>query len=420
MPKSAVLLDDEVFRLDIFHHLRDIYTLKIDLSPCEAYLEPYHLVDVLHSMPNLRTLYLTDLNFNEDVQKINGFRKVRVNLVELYCNSEVLDMIECSTLKALNLRFRYKFPEQKKSTIRKFLNQQKGLEIFTLKCLNDFFEHFIDFKFEFELKCFTLFSNTNFRDHKALVNFLENQRHSLESLNIQMYSFEQSKTVIEEILKFVMKKLWKLKSFEIDTIFKGTMKKIELLPLQLSTCAAQTIERFGFNDIFYSVDDNKQLIDLLPKLKHLSFKSCFCKAVELLEYATSKPQLESLKFSNFDCIVSTAKFSNLKEFTVHTFSKSTKAFSSFISRNSKSLERITIGDATNMCLQTVNAICKCENLKYLSINVSGNDLASIMKIFREILIKNKPLTVVFRKYPSIVTFKLPEDRIFWNRKRRLN
>ncbi|XP_070499370.1 uncharacterized protein [Chironomus tepperi] len=414
MPKDVVMLDDQGFRLEIYEYLHDIHSLKIDLRPCKAYLDPPYFAKIIHSVPHLKILHVSDIIFNEEIQNIKNFQKVKINLTELQCNSELVDIFDCTTLKILNVRWHYSLSKQKKKNVCKFISKQNELEDLTLNQPNDFFEHFKKLKTKQKLKSFTFFSNVNFKDHIAFNKFLEPHKHSLESLKVQIFSFEQSKTQIEEILKYVMRNLSNLKEFEIDTVFKGIKRKIEVLPLQLSTFAGKSIERFGFNDIFYAVDDTKQLIDMLPNMKHLSIKSCICKLVELLDYAAFNPKLESLKVFNFDCVVSAVKFANLKEFSVHTFSQSIQAFCSFISRNSKTLERITIGDATNICLHAVNAINKCENLKTLTVDVYGNNLSLIMQTMYEIVLYDKPLTVIFKCYPSTVIFKLPEDKIFWD------
>ncbi|KAL7051118.1 hypothetical protein ACKWTF_004338 [Chironomus riparius] len=421
MPKDVIILDDQGFSMNVFDHLHNLHSLIIDLRPCQAYLEPSHFKEILSSATSLKILYASDLNFNGDIQNMKECEKINLNLTELRCNSELINILKCTTLKILDLRWHWNLPEDRKTNVINFLSQQKKLEDLTLNCRNYFYDHFQHFNYEFQLKSFTFFSNCNFSDHKSFIRYLEPHKHSLQSLNIQMFSFEQSKVAIEEIFKFIMRNLSNLKELELDTVFKGTIRKIEVLPLQLNNFSSNTIERFGFNDIFYSMDDNKQLIDLLPNMKHLSIKSCFCKVVELLEYvASTKPQLESLQVYNFDCVDSAIKFTNLKEFSVHTFSTSIQALSSFLARNSKSLERINIGDAANICQQAVNAISKCENLKCLTVNVTNNNLRLVMKTFLGILNRDKPLKIIFKDYPSIKTFMLPEDKIIWKKQIRLN
>jgi len=365
-------------------------------------------------------LKVSDIIFDENIQKMEEFEKIRLNLVKLHCNSDLIYIFECSTLKVLKLRWNCNLNVQKKSNVCEFVSQQKELKNFTLSCSNEFFVYIRKFNYKFQLKSFIYSSNSNLEDYIAFVTFLEPHKKSLQSLHITIHSLEQSKEAIEEILVYVMRNLSNLQTLELDTITNRNVRKIEIHPLHLSTCAARTIERLGFGDIFHSVDDTKQLINMLPKMKHLSINSSFRRALELLEYAATKPQLESLKIFIFDYEGSTISFLNLKELSIHSFSSSEQAFNSFIARHANSLEKMSFGHGAEIPKSTVNEISKCENLKYLSIDISGYRLNLILNTFRDILKRSKPLTITFKDYPSVVTFELPEDKIFWNKKIQFN
>jgi hypothetical protein len=323
----------------------------------------------------------------------------------------MIHIIECSTLNILNLRWHNSLSVQKKTGVCEFLSKQMALESFSVSSSNDFFYYLKSFKLDFKLKSFTFSSNNNFRDHESFVGFLDLHKNSLKSLKIRMYSFDQTKNVIKEIVNYVKKFLINLTELEIDTVFKGNSKKFQIIPDYIKSF--DKIERFGFSDIFHCLSDNKQLVDMLPKMKHLSIKSCFCKAIGLLEYLATKKTLESLKIFHFDNLDTTVTFPNLREFSVHTFSSNEHGLSSFIARHTETLEKIIIGNADNITQSTVNSIIECRNLKYLLIDVSDYKLSSIMAIFHEIFLRNKPLTVVFKDYPSRLTFELPKDKLFW-------
>lgn len=414
-PQHVAILDPDAFCLVVFRDkLNNLQSLTIDLSWHEIYLKRAYFVKFLRAVPNLKVLKVSDIIFDENIRKMEEFEKIRLNLLELHCNSNMIYIFECSTLKVLKLRWNCNLNVQRKSNVCEFVSQQKELKNFTLSCSNEFFGYIRKFNYKFQLKSFIYSSNFNFQDYKAFVTFLEPHKKSLQSLDIAIHSLEQSKKTIEEILVYVMRNLSNLQTLELETNINGNGRKIEIIPLHLSTCAAKSIERIGFGDIFHSVDDTKQLIDMLPKMKHISINSSFRKALGLLEYAATKPQLESLKIFNFDYAESIISFSNLKELSVHNFSSSEQAFNSFIARHANSLEKISFGNAAEIPKSTVNEISKCENLKYLSIDVSGYSLTLILSIFRDILNRSKPLTIAFKDYPSVVTFELPEDKIFWN------
>ena len=404
-PKYVVVLDDCQLSPDVFNHLSNLYSLKIDLSQCEYELELSDLVQVLRLVPNLKILHVCDMNFIGDIKNIEEFEKIKFNLIELDCNSELLHLLECSTLKTLNLRWHCNLPVEKKLKVCEYVSHQKELENLSLNYPNDFFGHFNNLKYEFKLKSFTFFSNVNFVEHEAFIIFLEPHKHSLQSLKIQMYSYDQSKDAVREILKYVKKNVLNLKELELDTVFEGTTERVQILPKKLDSF--DKMERFGYADIFYSLDDNKQLVDMLPKMKHLY------KAIGLLDYEATKQKLESLKIFNFDSVITSITFSNLKELSVHTFSLNNDGFRMFIDRHSKSLEKLSIGNDDGISQSIVDAINSLKNLKHLTIDVSKNDFERIMKIFQEISLRSQPLTVTFKDYPTMVRFELPGDKIFW-------
>ncbi|KAL7051119.1 hypothetical protein ACKWTF_004339 [Chironomus riparius] len=410
-PKYVVVLDDCQLSPDVFNHLPNLYSLKIDLSQCEYELELSHLAQVLRLVPNLKILHVCDMNFIEDIKNMADFEKIKFNLIELNCNSELLHLLECLTLKNLNLRWHCNLPIERKLKVCEFVNQQKELENLSLNYPNDFFVHFISLNYEFKLKSFTFYSNVNFMNYESFILFLEPHKHSLNSLKIQMYSFEQSKDAIRAILKYVKKNVLNLNELELDTVYNGNTERVQILPKKLDSF--DKLERFGYADIFYSLEDNKQLVDMLPKMKHLSIKSCFCKAIGLLEYEATKQKLESLAIFNFDKVTTSITFSNLKELSVHTFSLNRDGFKMFIDRHSKSLEKLTIGNDDGISPPIVNAISSIENLKHLTIDVSKKDFERIMTTFQDISLRSQPLTVIFKDYPTIVRFELPEDKIFW-------
>lgn len=416
-------MDHYELNKNVFKELVNLHSLKIDFFYFEVDLNLSRLVEVLRYVPNLKILHICDINLIEDVKIMEQsadlesassssetIKFVELNLIELHCNSEIIQILKCSTLKVFNLRWHCNLSEQRKSNVCKFLSMQKELEDLYLIHPNDFFK--FSQNYEFKLKRFGFVSNDSIQDEE-IIKFLEPQKHFLNCLKIQIYSFDLSRRKINEILKFVKKNVFNLKELEVDTLIRG-------FDVQINSFGSDKIERFGLSDTFESLDDNKQLIDMFPKMKHFAFKSLLLRAVDLLEYVAIKHNLESLYIHAFDVNIFTVTFPKLKIFSVQTFSLGKIGFNSFIARHAKSLEELSIGDSSDIDQFTVSTIISCKNLKSLSIDVSNHDLLLVMTNFNEILSRTKPLTITFREYPTIVRFELPGDKIFWDEQMSVN
>lgn len=351
----------------------------------------------------------------EDIHEIQNFEKIRMKIEELKCEAEMLCNFDCCTLKTISLLWNREMSPQSKAQVYKFLSKQKNLQHLKIKDDNDqdFFnsqEKSLDFGFR--LKSFQYFSGWPLNNYINLIVFLSDQRNSLTSLDIEIATDDLRN--VETLQKYIMENMLNLKDLRWEITNNDENQWITTVDENIPyTQVTKNIERLSYNGPQYDLANCKRFIDLFPNLKHLQFKSDMSEP-ELLKYVSQRNiKLESLELL---CVYELLEnlqlhFPNLIELFIFLIIEE-EEHSNFISRHSKTLERITIWDIFGMTELTVNAIKSCDNLKYIKLGNAEMSFSNL-KFLNEFKYRTKPLTVKIEFLSTVLTFEFPEDKIFW-------
>ncbi|CAG9799677.1 unnamed protein product [Chironomus riparius] len=376
------------------------------------------LVKAIRSLPMLKVFIAWEQKFEDDIADIQNFEKIRINMIKIECVSDIVRIFDCSSFTKVRLFWNHQMSLEKKMLSYKFLSKQKNLKHLKLsEYPNDNFFHSPEIfkKFQFNLESFGCFlPSVEMKHYKNIIKFLDSQKQSLTKLDIEIQPRDMFK--LEEIQDYVLKHMFNLKDLRLDLSVKdeeGPEMEVHLQPTQVT----KNIERLFYKGPQRSSAKCKRIIDLFPNIKHLHFESDYAREFRVLKHVSkTKNNLESIQFLSFHSDVQNSYsvyFPNLKELSSFAINDE-DSFSSFISRHSKTLERITIEDVEDMTELTADAIMKCENLKFVELGTWAENLLDVMSLFHDISSRNKPLTFRHYFFSSKTTFKFPEDKIFWD------
>ncbi|XP_070509462.1 uncharacterized protein [Chironomus tepperi] len=382
------------------------------------------LVEAIRNLPMLKVFSAWEVKFEDDIPDIQSFERININIEKVHCVAEVIRIFDCSTLKNVRLLWNNEMPLERKLLTYELLSKQKNLEYFILseyQMDNFFHSREIFMKFQFRLKSFQYFSAASpLKHYKNFIRFLDSQKSSLTTLDLEMQPRDMIK--IETIQKYVLEHMINLKTLRLDLSVRdeeNTQWISEIDEKLEPTQVTKNITSLKYKGPQTSLSKCKRLIDLFPNLKYLHFESDYVREFKVLKHVSkTQVNIESLEFLSFHSDIVTSfsvyfpKLKNLSTFAICD----ENAFSSFVSRHSTTLERITIEDIDDMTELTANAIMECENLKYVKLGTWNDDLLSVMNLFHEISSRDKPLTFIYEFFSSSTTFKFPEDKIFWDEK----
>jgi len=395
----------------------DLHKLQIWSTFENQIIKLSDLVKALSTLKNLKIFDAWEENFNDDMKE---FEKVCPNLESLFCNSNIVHIFNCTTLKVLHLKWNHDMTSERKSLAYKFLGQQKDLEEFRLYELfeDDFFSEFVTFNFR--LKSFRYDTSVVMEQHKNLIRFLLSQSDSIKSLEIGIQPGDR-KYINEELLNFILNNMSNLISLKLELTTRDHAEEPELQPetdeeMKLGiTNVTKSIRHLEFMGKHRTFNECKQFVDLFPNLTHLFYSSDYDEDIHPLKHVSkSNANIDSIDLPlNFN--KTSSYFPNLKKLSTWGFDLNKKAFRSFINRHSKTLETIIIRSDIGITKQIADEIMNCENLKFLSMKFCYFKLVKVMNyLFGDDSFKNKPLTFRFDYDFSSQTFNFPEDAIFWN------
>jgi len=403
-----------------------LYNLSV-LNVCHSeHLKLSDLCEAIRSVPMLKVFSAWEVKFEDDIPDIENFNRISVKIETIRCVAEVLLIFKCSTFKTVRLLWNHEMSLERKMLTYELLGQQKNLKNLILaeyRADNFFHSPEIFLKFQFSLKSFKYFNPSPLNNYKNFIRFLESQNKSLSTLEIDVQPRDMF--IIEEIQKYVLENMSNVKDLVLhlsirDDTEEATEWLSEMDEKPQPTHVTKNIERLSYKGPHRTSAESKLILDLFPNIKHLNFESDYVEEFRLLKYVSkANVKLESLAFLDFHGVDLKKSYSvyfpnlkNLSTFGIYN----EKVFSSFILRHSDTLQSITVEDTDDMTERTANAIMKCENLKFLSLEACKCNLLSTMRLFHEISSRgiDKPLTFIFKHYSSSETFKFPEDKIFWD------
>lgn len=410
------------------HSLKIQHLQKITLSS---------LINVLNKFPSLKVLDINLPRLIDDIA-INNFKKLKLNLKELECPTEIAYIFDCKFIKELKMTWFVPVDDDKKKFAIDFFKQQNNIEEMTL--YGDYFGEFftnseiLDLKFTLKvlrLACYN--EKKKFLHAPMLIKFLERHKESL--LILELHFATESAYNIKFIHNYVLENLINLIHLEFayicvddsddedefidenddddDIILRELQFLFDEFPYQ--SRAAKNIE--SLTVVLAEDQSNYNLFfAAFPNLKHLAFWS---KSEDVMLYSSSlnsvSAQLESLQLMDHsgdtDELDEHSYFPHLKEIFIGRYWETN--LWKFINRHSNTLEKIRFQDCRDLSYLTAKAILNCTQLKYLNVSFDTPNVCMIAML-NEISFRPGPFTLKisfpFQKY----LFIFPDDRVLWN------
>jgi hypothetical protein len=373
------------------------------------------LIEVLNKLPMLKVLDISEIYyFGAHI----SLGKVHVQLVELSCESSIVDIFKCNTLQKLSLFWRSLLTEDITPSLVPFVKQQKNLKTLELNEYN--FGHLfpmpdildvpfslIEFKFCSHYRAFL--------HHEQLIKFLALHKATLTRLEVDF--FTEPDIGIDLIHKLALENLPNLKYLTFGKSLDAADGFVMRLNGLISHTKIRHIESLKFSAFSTNMNENVMFLDMFTNLKHLdltlihkeNYDSRLMKGIN-----ASVVNLESLSIGTlwFDNDI-TIFFPKIKKFQLN-FVFAEVVLSSFINRHSKTLESITFGSMSNLTELTIKELIHCDNLRHIAMwNTYDENALSKMKSLQEVILKMKRIKIVLTHQITKV-FNFPDDKALWD------